>query len=120
MNYYQARELKGPDGKGTGKWHYTVSNKRTGTMPVGYCADGCPGHDTPEGAYEHQTAYLLDHRTNYDGLMTDMLFRCEICGAWTDRYATIDDRRFNLCDEHRNREQVAKLFGTVGDATSSW
>ena len=43
MNYYGPLELR-KDGKGTGLWHYTCSNKRTGTYAVGYCSpwDNCP------------------------------------------------------------------------------
>lgn len=118
MNYYQAREIMGTDGKGTGKWHYTVRNKRLGTMPVGYCADGCEGHETPEGAYEHQAAYLLDHGTRY-GESSGAQYPCKVCKAWTSGFAEIGYRIFMLCDEHRNRDEVAKLFGTVGDVFGS-
>lgn len=38
MNYYQALEIKGKDGKGTGKYHFTRTNDGI-TFPVGYCAE---------------------------------------------------------------------------------
>lgn len=120
MNYYAAREINGPDGKGTGKWHYTRRNKRLGTFPVGYCAEGCEGHDTPEGAYEHQTAYLLDRETRLDGESSGQMLRCRVCQEWTSRFAQVGESRlYMLCDQHRNRDEVAKLLGIVGDEISS-
>ncbi len=117
MNYYQAREIL-KDGEPSGKWHYTVWNDNR-IMPVGYCAQGCEGHETREGAYEHQTAYLLDHQTRYDGEWAGTQYQCMVCKTWTSKFASVDHQKFTLCDEHRNREQVAKLFGTVADAISS-
>lgn len=80
----------------------------------------CPGHDTKQGAYEHQTQYLLDNKLRLDGQYANAQYHCEICQAWTDRFAEIDDRPYTLCDEHRTREVVTELFGTVGDSVSSY
>ena len=43
MNYYQARELRDADGKGTGLWHYTVRNDDR-IWATGYCSpwETCP------------------------------------------------------------------------------
>src|ERR1043166_3121370 len=132
MNYYQPREIAGPDGKGTGRWHYSVRNDDW-IRPVGYCADGCRGHETREGAYEHQTAYMLDHELRLDGNYDGVQCPCEAviesgarvgqkCEAWTSSFAEVGrpGRRFSLCDLHRNRDVVAKLYGSVGDSISSW
>lgn len=62
MRYGQPREIH-RDGAATGLWHFTEahgSDGRRGVFAVGYCADGCPGHDTPEGARDHMTDYLRE------------------------------------------------------------
>ena len=39
MNFYEARELRDKNDKGTGVWHYTCYNdNQKATYPVGYCA----------------------------------------------------------------------------------
>lgn len=120
MNYYQPRQVVEPDRPDTGKWRYTSMNDGA-VWAVGYCREDCPGHDTPEEAYQHQTAYLLDRRLKLDG-QWDTQHRCayEGCGEWTDRFAEVWHRPFDLCDQHRTREIVAELFGTVGDVISSY
>lgn len=47
MNYMAARELKGPDGKGCGKFHYTLMRDGV-TVPVGYCAGWQPWLEGPD------------------------------------------------------------------------
>lgn len=123
MNYYEPRQVNPEsDSPDAGKWRYTCSNRRTGTYAVGYCAEGCPGHDDKEGAYAHQTAYLLDRKMRLDATMADQQRRCEWegCGEWTQGVAEVEHRTWTLCDEHRTRENVAALFGSVGDSFGSW
>lgn len=118
MNYYQPRELKDKEGKALGLWHYTCMNDGK-VWPVGYCAQGCPGHADKEGAYQHQKEYLLD-TARFDGAFVDAQRPCEICKAWTSKFA--DDSsggKHILCDEHRNREGLAQIL-EVGDVISSW
>lgn len=120
MNYYQPRELKGSDGKGNGLFHYTVRNDNR-IFAVGYCAEGCDGHPTEEAARRHYTEYLLDNRLQLDLQLTGQQRRCEVCGEWTQGLARVDhSSSWPLCDQHRTREAVAVLFGTVGDMISSW
>lgn len=121
MNYYEAREIADSDGVPTGLWHYTCRNDDR-IWPVGYCSEGCPGHDSPEGAAEHYTEWLLDHILRLDGQLSDQQLRCRVCDAWTDRFAEIDLlQTWPLCDEHRTREHVAKLLGgPVGSIVASW
>ena len=58
MNYHQPRQIEPTaDRPDAGKWRYTNMNDGF-VWPEGYCAE-CPGHDTKEGAYEHQTQYVL-------------------------------------------------------------
>ena len=118
MNYYQPREIRGMDGNPSGRWHYTCMNDGR-IWPVGYCAQGCPGHDSKDGAYEHQRQYVLDHKLRLDGQALNTAQKCLVCGAWTDRFAEADMQQFFLCDAHRTREEVASRF-EVGDAISSW
>lgn len=118
MNYYQPRELL-KDGKPTGLWHYTCRNDDR-VWPVGYCAQDCPGHATPEEAREHYRQYLLDN-ARYDGYLRDEQRKCEICGAWTQRYAEGPHIFMHvLCDEHCNREGLSQVIGTMGDIISSY
>ena len=124
MNHYLAREIHGPDGEGTGLYRYTSSNRRTGTFAVGYCRDGCPGHDSPEGAYAHQKEYLLDCRLRFnDGPeKPDTLHRCAVegCEEMTAGTAYVGAMQFwHLCAEHRTREVVAGLV-LVGESWSSY
>lgn len=87
-----------------------------GYLPV----EPCPGHDTPEGAEEHQRQYMLDRRTRYDRHTPNQQHKCRVCGAWTQGFATVgESRMYILCDEHRNREEVEKLMGPVGVVISS-
>lgn len=79
----------------------------------------CPGHDTPEEACEHMTQYLLENRLRLDGQYADTQYHCEVCQAWTDRFAEVDGHPYTLCDEHRTREIVTGLFGTVGSSIAT-
>ncbi len=120
MNYHQPRQVDPTaDRPDAGKWLYTNMNIRV--WPEGYCAEGCDGHDTKEGAYAHQTQYVLD-KMRLDGQYADVQRRCikEDCGVWTDRFAEVEMRTFDLCDEHRTRKVVTELYGSVGDSYGSW
>jgi hypothetical protein len=120
MNYYQARELRTADGKPAGLWHFTCQNDNR-IWPVGYCAQGCVGHDTPEGAQEHYRQYLLD-TARYDGRMSGQQRACRVCGAWTQRFAETEagTSLYVLCDEHCNRESLETLVKAPEWITSSW
>lgn len=114
MNYYQALKLQD-----TGLYHYTCTNGDH-TYAVGYCADGCPGHATPEEAQEHYRQYTLDTQTHYNGVNNDTQRKCEVCGEWTQHYALVEHRRYALCDEHRNRDELEKLVKLEDSFSSSW
>lgn len=122
MNYHEPRQVNPDSGRpDAGKWRYTNMNDGR-IWPEGYCAEGCPGHDTKDGAYEHQTQYMLDH-ARYDGRMGDVRRKCEAegCEEWTDAFAQVGHlQMFVLCDEHRTRGVVAGLYGTCGDSFGSW
>lgn len=118
MNMYEALQMRDAEGN-SGLWHYTVTNDDR-TLPVGYCAQNCPGHATPDEAREHYRLYLLDHAT-YDGFLNDEQRRCERCGKWTQHYASIpiNMERHILCDEHCNRETLDVVMHRVGQAVGS-
>lgn len=149
MNYYQPREKTDGNGNGTGLWHYTCKNDGRiwpvgYCSPWETCPDckghsivsidakcdkcenrgvikrenPCPGHKTPEEAAEHYRQYKLDN-VRYDGKYHDEMRKCEICGNWTEHFALIDYRSYALCDEHRNRENLEKVFPLYGNYISS-
>lgn len=113
-----ARVDPASDGPDAGRWRYVSMNPGVGGHPIGYCAQGCPGHETREGAYEHQTEYVLDHLREW--AMSDQQLRCEVdgCDEWAQGGLRAPDgyHAWVLCDEHRHREAVAELLGTVGDS----
>jgi hypothetical protein len=118
VNYYGARELRDADGKGIGRYHYTCRNDNR-IWPVGYCVEH-EGHATEQEAQDCYKRYLLDHRLNLDMTMNDTQRKCCICGEWTQKAAEIDNGQiWDLCDAHRNRETVEKLF-SVGESISSY
>lgn len=84
--------------------------------------DPCPGHDTPQGAYRHQTEWVLDHHLDLRGGRPDTQHPCRVCGEWTTRFAAVagEEKTYPLCDAHRTREHVAGLFGQVGDSLGSY
>ena len=115
MNYYEARKRESD-----GRWDYTCMNDGR-IWPIGNCANAGGGHhETAEEARVCYTRFLLDTRMNLDGHYADQQLRCDVCQAFTSRYATVDHRHFPLCDAHCTREKVTELFGTVGSITSSW
>lgn len=143
MNYY------GPRQRETDKqWDYTCRNDDR-IWPVGYCAafrdpDEPPslfpwredqkaeyratkdkhhttGHATSEEACTCFREYLLDHHLNLAGKYQDAWHKCVVCGQLTDRFAEIrHGQSFYLCDAHRTREEVEKLFGPLGEIISSY
>lgn len=74
------------------------------------------GHATAQEAADCFRQYCLDTRLNLDGQYVDTQFKCEVCGTWTDRFAEIDHQQHVLCDQHRNREEVEKLFSISADS----
>lgn len=79
------------------------------------------GHDTPEEACECYKEYLLDKHMNLGHKMMGTKKTCENegCEEMTDNMAIVGGRSFILCDKHRNRETIEKMF-EVGNAISSY
>ena len=117
MNYYKARQIASDDS--TERYHFTCRNDDR-IWPVGYCAEECPGHDTPEEAAAHYHEYLLDHRLEFEDDPSTQI-RCEVCDVWTTGYARLDQMRIiNLCDEHKTRAVVAELTTPANQIVASW
>ena len=119
MNYYGPREIT-REGKPTGLYRYTGMNDGR-IWATGYCAQDCPGHPTKAEACEHQKQYDLDHRLRLDDTLgADVAHRCQVCQEWTQGAASVDGwQHYILCDKHRTREEVAKLY-SVGTSISSY
>lgn len=81
------------------------------------------GHATADEAQACYREYLLDHRVNYDlaGRATTQ-HSCQHlgCDGWTHRAVLLDNTHFFwLCDEHRNRNEIAALAPAVGESWAS-
>jgi len=67
------------------------------------------GHGTREEAVACYLGYLLDNRLTLNHpLKVDSI--CKVCGVTTWYASVVDGRRFDLCDEHRNRTQIEYLM----------
>jgi len=137
MNYFKARQRK------DGKFDYTCMNDGQ-IWPVGYCSvyhelpndnwisesyraaneatkdkHHGDGHDTAQEAQACYRAYLLDHALHLNGAWENVQHKCEVCGEWTELYAEIQMRCWNLCPQHNSREEVEKLFEAPDEIWSS-
>lgn len=99
-------------GADTGKW-YTVVIERQGTRRVGYCALGCPGHDSSAEALAHHLQYQLDREADLWLERRGTPRDCEICGEPTTLRARLGRDTpllFALCREHQSTSSLEKLF----------
>lgn len=81
------------------------------------------GHATADEACACYRVYLLDHETRFHDPpeAPKTLHRCEICNEFTAGMAEVGNSdSWYLCDTHRNRETVEKLFSKVGECWSSY
>lgn len=80
------------------------------------------GHATKEEACACYREYLLDQELRLDKQMSGQKRICQVegCNEWTQGMAEVGHEPFILCDQHRTREEVEKLFGDVGETFSSW
>ena len=95
-------ELIGSGGQRLGLWYYSTSyGSDMQSHPIGYCAQHCPGHKTPQEACNHYAAYLRDRMRVYDGKSE---LPCEVCGKLTKSYAECFEskiaQRWPLCPLH--------------------
>lgn len=142
MNHYSARRRAVDE-----RWDFTCKNNGD-IWPVGYCCKYRPivsgdiafeytsdaerakydsfahkyhtgGHDTPEAAAQCYKEYLLDHHLRLRVVNPDAQHKCQVCGGWTQEYAEVDMRTFDLCPAHNTREEVEKLFKASTEIWSS-
>jgi hypothetical protein len=98
-------------GAEAGKW-YTVVIERQGARRVGYCAFGCPGHDSSAEALAHHLEYQLDREADLWLERRSAPRDCEICGEPTTLRARLgrDTPLFILCRQHQSTTSLQKLF----------
>lgn len=81
--------------------------------PVGYCAEGCPGHHTRAEAREHYRQFLLERFAQYGGRLNSPA-ACAVCGRNTSLFASVeyhfDCEVVPLCSLHLNREGLLSTF----------
>lgn len=139
MNYYEPKQRQSD-----GRWDYTRNN-----LPTGYCREFKPfdkefvekyhiseldaekhngfshkyhsdGHNSSDEACDCYKEYQLDHQLQLDHEDKNQQRKCQVCGEWTTKFALLDCSIFQLCDEHRNREEIAKLYKAASFSMSSW
>jgi hypothetical protein len=100
------------DGTAAGRWFTVVVEPRGITRRTGYCAVGCPGHETAEEALAHHLQYQLDREADFWLERRDAAAECEICGARTTLRARLgrDTRLFVLCTRHQTTNSLQTLF----------
>ena len=143
MNYYKARQRK------DGRWDYTCMNDghiwpigycSKYVDPMDYNFPGHEvfqtehhlakarankdkhhedGHATADEACDCYRRYLLDEKIRLGGHHENTQHKCVVCGEWTEMYADVNYQFWDLCEKHNNRQEVEKLFESVGECWSS-
>ncbi len=98
-------------GDDAGKW-YTVIAERSGVRRAGYCANGCPGHDSSQSALAHYLQFQLDRETDLWLDRREPALECEICGARTTLRARLGRKTklLVLCTQHQSTRSLQVLF----------
>src|SRR5437762_12080213 len=89
-------------GADAGKW-YTVVIERQGTRRVGYCALGCPGHDSSAEALAHHLRHQLDRETDLWPARRATPRDCGLCAPAPTPPARLcrNTKRYTLRLEHQ-------------------
>lgn len=97
------------DGADSGKWYAVVIDGRA-VRRAGYCALGCSGHESSEGALAHHLQYQLDRETDL-WLQRQFPQDCEICGDPTTLRARLgrNTKLFVLCRQHQSTHSLQKV-----------
>jgi hypothetical protein len=98
-------------GNQAGKW-FTVATQPGGlTHRIGYCARGCPGHESSVAALAHHLQFQLDRETAL-WLERQQASACEICGVPTTLRARLgrDTKPHVLCADHQSSNSLQLLF----------
>jgi hypothetical protein len=98
-------------GKDAGKWFVVVIQPGGVTQRIGYCARGCPGHESSVAALTHHLQFQLDRETEL-WLERRQSDACEICGAATMLRARLgrDTKPNVLCADHQSSSSLQLLF----------
>ncbi len=112
---FRALEKLDANGNKSGKFHYCVYSDEESwpPYPVGHCANGCPGHDTPEEARQHYQEYQFDQNMHYGAADEASKQKCCVCGDWTNGRAWKQGefpKEFVLCDAHNNADSLRPVF----------
>lgn len=118
MNYAEARERKDENGNPSGLFDWTVMND--GIIHRAHpCTDECV-HTTKDDATRHFYEWSLAQVKEYFDEV--MQHKCEVCGKWTQTqlgafgFSSYPFGPTYLCDEHRNLDELKKIFpfrGTI-------
>jgi len=132
MNVYQSRQ------RTDGRWEFTMTDG-SGGRGIGYCHAApvlsdfvklgievseeeqarwrefeskyhTDGHATRGEAEECYRRFVLDNNTVLECEDRTQQRMCKVCGAWTTKFAMVGDHKIvQLCDAHRNKEELEKL-----------
>lgn len=127
MNYASAREMMGPDGKGTGRWHYTVRNddRIWRHQCCRECAHANDGHPSRDEAYACAHEFALKLAEEWKPCSFDSWHGCVVCDAPTKEGATWGSatpgwpNHEAFCAEHLTLENVRAQVREPGDTTYS-
>jgi len=109
--------LRIESGPNAGHWHMTSSSGSTPPHPVGYCANGCPGHDTAEEAVRHYHEWRADE-AEIRSLEKEP---CDVCDQARTHVALFSGIRspVYLCATHANRDGVLKALSGSKQSNNS-
>jgi hypothetical protein len=98
-------------GEHAGNWFTVATPPGKLTHRIGYCARGCPGHESSVAALTHHLQFLLDRETDL-WLSRQQAGACEICGVPTTLRARLgrDTKPHVLCAEHQSSRSLQLLF----------
>jgi hypothetical protein len=99
-------------GKDAGRWFSLASEPGGLEHRVGYCARGCPGHDSSAGALAHYLQFQLDRETDLWVERRQDTRACEICGTGTTLRARLGrgTKLYVLCADHQSSSNLQTLF----------
>jgi hypothetical protein len=96
-------------GADAGKWYAVMINGQA-VRRAGYCAVGCPGHESSGEALAHHLQYQLDRETDL-WLVRQVAQPCEFCGEPTTLRARLgrNTKLFVLCRQHQSTHSLQKV-----------
>jgi len=95
-----------------GRWEFVCDDGRGHVWATGYCALG-HDHATEKEARACYRQWLLDHKMKLDGLHEGRFEPCAVCGCRTDRYGAVGMWTRSLCDRHRTRPELERIYPEI-------